>query len=151
MIAHVHHNPLCELLDGIVDAVRVAGPIGCPGGFLYAALSSHGCSLDTFETIMTALVSEAKLTKRGDLYFVRLDDCPTCKVRLVYYDGALGYSSFKCPQCHFDINDAKRADEMHSAAIARAAQPGYDPEHEHHKAIANRVARCSQNKEGADQ
>jgi hypothetical protein len=31
--------------------------------------------------------------------------CPKCKMTLKYYEGCLGYESFQCPICHWDIND----------------------------------------------
>jgi len=56
--------------DGIVDAVRAAGPMGCPGGTLYAALMTQGCTLQQFESIMSGLVRAGKLRKSNNLYFV---------------------------------------------------------------------------------
>jgi len=34
-----------------------------------------------------------------------LVQCPIHKCNTVYYDGALGYESFICPVCRWDIND----------------------------------------------
>lgn len=31
--------------------------------------------------------------------------CPYCKIPLEYYHGVLGYESYQCPKCHYDIND----------------------------------------------
>lgn len=31
--------------------------------------------------------------------------CPRCHVPVSYYDGYLGYESFQCPRCHWDVND----------------------------------------------
>lgn len=34
-----------------------------------------------------------------------LPKCPVHNREVVYYDGCLGYESFVCPVCHWDIND----------------------------------------------
>jgi hypothetical protein len=54
-------------LQAILDAVREAGPIGAPGGVLYAALLGR-ISLPQFERVMGALVKAGKLRREGDLY-----------------------------------------------------------------------------------
>lgn len=69
IITHDQARAIAGILDGIVDAVRAAGPLGCPAGVLYAALMVHGCTLDKFETIMGALVTAGRLTKKLDCYF----------------------------------------------------------------------------------
>lgn len=55
--------------DAIVESVRTAGDAGVPGGTLYAALMTHGATLEQFEAIMGALVAAGKLRKAGQLYF----------------------------------------------------------------------------------
>ncbi len=57
--------------SAIVESVQAAGPLGCPGGSLYAALMSYGCTLETFERFMALLIKERKLEKRGQLYFIK--------------------------------------------------------------------------------
>lgn len=52
----------------IVEAVRVAGPLGAPGGVLFAALSSKGCTFPQFERIMGGFVSSRILAKSGECY-----------------------------------------------------------------------------------
>jgi hypothetical protein len=54
--------------DAIVDAVQAAGPLGAPGGVIYAALMAHGVSLDQYNQLMSGLVRVGKLTRDGDLY-----------------------------------------------------------------------------------
>jgi hypothetical protein len=61
---------LALILEAVVDAVRAGGPEGVPGGTLYAALMSVGCTYEQFEHIMSALVKFGKLRKSGKLYFV---------------------------------------------------------------------------------
>jgi len=56
--------------DGVVEAVKAAGPLGCPGGSLYAVLMAYGCTLEQYQQLMEALVAVKKLEKRGELYFV---------------------------------------------------------------------------------
>ena len=63
-------NALRGLAAAIVDAVKVAGPTGAPGGILYAALMAHGCTLGQFESIMGAMVSAGMLRKSGQCYHV---------------------------------------------------------------------------------
>ena len=60
---------LLALCTTVVDAVRAGGDQGVPGGTLYAALMTVGCSLDQFEGLMRALVETRQVTRRGDLYF----------------------------------------------------------------------------------
>jgi hypothetical protein len=58
------------ILDAVVDAVKVAGDLGAPGGTIYAALMASGATLEQYQAIMSALVQAGKLTRSGDLYFV---------------------------------------------------------------------------------
>jgi hypothetical protein len=57
--------------DSIIGAVKAAGPLGAPGGTLYAALMTYGCTLEQFNQIMDVLVQVGKLEKRGELYFAK--------------------------------------------------------------------------------
>jgi hypothetical protein len=57
--------------DAIIESVKAAGPLGTPGGNLYAALMAHGISLEQYEQIMGGLVAGKQLEKRGELYFAR--------------------------------------------------------------------------------
>jgi hypothetical protein len=61
---------VAALGNAIVDAVRGAGPLGAPGGVIYAALMGQGCTLERYEQFMAALVRVGRLTKRGECYFV---------------------------------------------------------------------------------
>lgn len=61
---------LRAIVDAVVDAVRAAGPLGAPGGHLYAALMAQGCTLSQFESLMGALVRTGKVTRRGECYHV---------------------------------------------------------------------------------
>lgn len=56
--------------DAVTESVNHC-PNGMPGGTLYAALMTHGCSLETFNQIMDGLVSAGRIDKRGQLYFPR--------------------------------------------------------------------------------
>ena len=55
--------------DAIIESVRSAGPLGAPGGHLYAALMGFGINLQQYEQIMSGLVAAKMLRKSGDLYF----------------------------------------------------------------------------------
>lgn len=61
---------LRAIVAAVVDAIAAAGPLGAPGGTLYAALMAHGCTLSQFESLMAALVRAGKVTRSGDLYRV---------------------------------------------------------------------------------
>ena len=62
---------LRAIAKAITETVALAGPLGAPGGHLYAALMSAGCTLNQFEQIMSGLVNAGVLTKRGECYFVK--------------------------------------------------------------------------------
>ena len=62
---------LRAIAKAITETVALAGPLGAPGGHLYAALMSAGCTLSQFEQIMSGLVGAGVLTKRGECYFVK--------------------------------------------------------------------------------
>jgi hypothetical protein len=57
------------ICDAVIESVKVAGPLGAPAGTLYAALMTHGATLEQFESLMAGLVKIGKLTKQGHLYF----------------------------------------------------------------------------------
>lgn len=62
---------LMMILDALVDAIAAAGELGAPGGILYAALMSHGCSLSTFQSLMGILERADRVTRCGERYFVK--------------------------------------------------------------------------------
>jgi hypothetical protein len=62
---------LLAVADAVVDIVKAGGKLGTPGGTLYAALMTHGCTLEQFEMLMSVLVSSGRLEKRGQLYFAK--------------------------------------------------------------------------------
>ena len=60
---------LAGVVNAVIESVKAGGTDGAPGGILYAALMGHGCSLNQFESLMSALVGVGKLAQRGDCYF----------------------------------------------------------------------------------
>ncbi len=52
----------------ILEAVKAAGPLGAPGGHLYAAMMGS-CTLAQFQRFMAALVQAGVLRKEGQVYF----------------------------------------------------------------------------------
>ena len=62
---------LIVIVSAITEAIKEAGELGAPGGVLYAALMSQGCTLNQFESIMGALVRLGRITKDGECYFIR--------------------------------------------------------------------------------
>ena len=63
------HAMVIAACRAIVEAVKVAGDLGAPGGVIYAALQTQNISLAQFEQFMIALVDLGKLRKRGDRYY----------------------------------------------------------------------------------
>lgn len=59
---------LRALLQTFVDAVKVGGAHGAPGGILYAAVMDK-MNLQQFETCMNVLVNTGCLRKSGQLYY----------------------------------------------------------------------------------
>jgi transcription initiation factor IIE alpha subunit len=55
---------------------------------------------------------------------MNLPNCPRCNKALVYYDGALGYESFVCPQCRWDVNEAKDQGPALLAALQECLTDG---------------------------
>jgi len=55
--------------DAVIESVKAAGPLGAPGGVIYAGLMAFGCTLQQYESIMSALVQAGKLMRKGQLYF----------------------------------------------------------------------------------
>jgi hypothetical protein len=64
---------LRALADAIIDTVRLAGPMGAPAGPMYAACMGQ-LELHQFEQVMDALVLARKLRRRGDLYFILIQE-----------------------------------------------------------------------------
>lgn len=58
-----------QLMEAIYSAVEVAGDRGAPAGVIYAALTTHGCDLATYQHFEASLVEQGVLTKRGQLLF----------------------------------------------------------------------------------
>lgn len=56
--------------NAITDTVKEAGPLGAPGGVIYAALSAQGCTLTQYQGIMGGLVRAGILKQDGDLYLI---------------------------------------------------------------------------------
>jgi len=60
---------LKAICDAVIESVKLAGPLGAPAGTLYAAMMTHGFTLEQFERLMNGLVSAKMLRKSGNLYF----------------------------------------------------------------------------------
>jgi hypothetical protein len=52
----------------IIEACDAAQPFGAPGGHLYAALMSQGCTLEQFEQIMAGLQRAGMVEREGECY-----------------------------------------------------------------------------------
>ena len=59
-----------QIADAIVDMVAQSGPLGAPGGHIYATLMGAGCSLHQYEQLMSGLVRAGKLRKQGECYHI---------------------------------------------------------------------------------
>ena len=53
----------------IQDAVKAAGSMGAPSGPVYAALMTHGCTLDQYNQIIGGMVKVGMLRKSGHLLY----------------------------------------------------------------------------------
>jgi hypothetical protein len=53
----------------IIDAAAAGGTTGTPTGPLYAVLTGHGMTLNSFNSILSALESAGKIIKKGNLIF----------------------------------------------------------------------------------
>ncbi len=60
------------IADMIVDSIREGDKNGhgVSGSIIYLALMAHGCTMEQFNGIMSALVAAGKLTRNGDVYRV---------------------------------------------------------------------------------
>lgn len=68
----VAREALRAISDAIVDTIaqiNESNNFGIPAGVLYAAMSSHGCSLEMFTLIIDRLVDVGRLERRGNLLF----------------------------------------------------------------------------------
>ncbi len=65
----ISNIPLELLMKAVLETVQECGPMGSPGGVIYAALMTQGITFDQYEIIMGVLVETKKVTKRGDCYF----------------------------------------------------------------------------------
>lgn len=59
---------LLLICDAIAETVQNE-PEGVPGGTIYAALASFGCTKEQFDGIMSGLVATGRLSQAGSLYF----------------------------------------------------------------------------------
>lgn len=57
-----------KALQAVAKAIVDACQTSAPGGVIYAALMSQGCTLDQFQQIMSQLVGAGMLTQDGDCY-----------------------------------------------------------------------------------
>mgnify|MGYP001005788984 CR=1 FL=1 len=60
---------LRTIVGAVTEAIAAAGETGAPGGVLYAALMSQGCTLSQFESLMGALCRTGRIVKRGECYY----------------------------------------------------------------------------------
>jgi hypothetical protein len=62
------NNALMLVCNAIIETIKESGPLGVPGGILYAALMTQGCTFNQFTGIMGILVRSGKIRKQGDCY-----------------------------------------------------------------------------------
>jgi hypothetical protein len=67
-MTQTHIQALRAIAASIQEAIEVAGPNGAPGGILYAALMSAGCSLNQFQQIMSGLERAGYVARDGECY-----------------------------------------------------------------------------------
>ena len=56
---------IAALINAMAECIQTAGSI--PSGHLYAAMMSHGCSLQNYEYLLRILVDSGRVIKRGDM------------------------------------------------------------------------------------
>jgi hypothetical protein len=56
------------IVSAVLETIEEAGPMGAPGGHLYAALMHAGCTYSQFVSLMGALVRSGRVVKRGECY-----------------------------------------------------------------------------------
>lgn len=59
-----------EVARAILSAIIAGGTLGAPGGVLYAALMTAGCTFDQFNSIMRALNSTRMVEQHGDCWHI---------------------------------------------------------------------------------
>ena len=64
----LQREALRVLIRATVDAVGAAGPLGAPGGVLYAAMMAYGCTLPQFSSFMGSLERAGVVRRQGELY-----------------------------------------------------------------------------------
>jgi hypothetical protein len=57
-----------QVLTALYQTILASGPLGAPGGVMYAALMGQGCTLQQFEGLMSALLRTRLVRKVGDCY-----------------------------------------------------------------------------------
>jgi hypothetical protein len=62
---------IAQVLAALVETIKAAGPSGAPGGVMYAALMTQGCTLEQFEALMGCLVRSGVVRKSGNCYFTK--------------------------------------------------------------------------------
>ena len=62
-------NALLKIAVLVTETVRESGPMGAPGGTIYAALMTIGISLEQYEQIMSALLATGLVRRQGECYF----------------------------------------------------------------------------------
>ena len=54
---------LAKVIEAVLSAVEAAGPAGAPGGPLYAALMTQGCTMEQYTVLMDLLSDEARFSQ----------------------------------------------------------------------------------------
>ena len=70
----VAREALRAISDAIADTIEQineSNNFGVPAGVLYAALSSHGCTLELFTLMIDKLVDSGRLERKGNLLFAK--------------------------------------------------------------------------------
>ena len=60
---------IIAIAEAVLDVIKTSGPLGAPGGHIYAALMPFGVRLEQYEALMSALVASGKVRKSGQCYF----------------------------------------------------------------------------------
>lgn len=55
-----------QIAKAVIDSIRETGERGLPGGTIYAALMTHGCTMEQFETLMRSIVDTGLISRDGN-------------------------------------------------------------------------------------
>jgi len=59
-----------KLGSAVLEAIEHSGDLGAPSGVMYAALSSQGCTLQQYQSLMGSMKRRGLVSEEGDCYTI---------------------------------------------------------------------------------